>query len=369
MQIYFDSDPEPEGSVILTPSASDSDFFDDILESDSLGERSTTSTVPTHNIFHIRYSGTDATSVGSQKLYRIVRAKEEQRAYSGSALAYIRMLFWVSITFSTIFTLSAVFPWLGSGYVFRWYYAGSGICHESTERTRSQNFLCSLTSIFDYYLLDRLKPFKHQLIVKRRILTQFIFPYYDLPSTPSLWTTDQWIRLHTLEYPAQVYLVFVSSFRHIFRFGGYAYVVLVASNIALAESPWFLTNVRNKFNITVNTSAFCIHDLELAPVLAMIGSIPWDYVIPRIFDARIPGLFDSQDMDDTIDSLRHFIFCGFWLRRVIGPRLMRQTWAGALLWAIYTLAFISWVTSMVYPDAAGSIGDSRRGVFQLDHYL
>ncbi|KAJ6264106.1 hypothetical protein Dda_0248 [Drechslerella dactyloides] len=225
MQILSDTDTDLTDSFLLTPQSSDSDF-DELLESDSLGERSTTSTVPTHNSsfprlqHHIlsRLSFTNLTGLATE-----MSGRDQIGMYSQSAMLYIRRLVWASVAVAGVATLvAAVFARdTSSQQVFYKYLGYQSWCISSSS-------LCTSILTRIHPIMSYLATFELRILKKRKLLTHLLCSKY--PISPTSFTCIP------PEYPAQAYLAFTTSLRELLYTAGQIFAAVVVLNLLSART-------------------------------------------------------------------------------------------------------------------------------------
>ncbi|KAK6353428.1 hypothetical protein TWF696_005392 [Orbilia brochopaga] len=307
MQILSDIDTDVADSFLLTPQSSDSDF-DDLLESDSLGERSTTSTVPTHNSSfpHLlsRLSFTNLTGLGAD-----LDSRERTGMYSKAALLYLQRLVWASVAVAMTATACAVVLSRDelSQHVFYRHMRYQNRCRKSSS-------LCANALTYAHPFLSYLTTLEVRLLRKRKLLTHLLCSKYPVLATSFICRPP--------EYVAQIYLAFTTSLRSLLYTAGQIFAVVVALNLlsartrtpALATVPDTVTRGR------ISDAGFTAADLELIPLLFAAGYIPWEAILLQFF--RIYGVFDSYDRRGLEDGTKYLLLSGFWLRRVIAHTLI-----------------------------------------------
>ncbi|KAK6522140.1 hypothetical protein TWF281_002707 [Arthrobotrys megalospora] len=327
MQLLSDSEPEPDStqnSIIFTPVASDSDF-DELLESDSLGDRSTTSTVPTQNSQHSQ--GSTTSQYGVRKITGGLRRIDREDGYSRHTVVCLKILLWTSITLSVITTLFAILPtpeWLELALYYR--------CKASS----SSITLCDPVP-------GNFTTLAIRLLKKRRLLTQTLFSNYRFRFNPYIWI-EGWKQLHPLEYPAQIWLVYIFSFRFLIYYGGLLFGAIVVLDVA------FLRILSRAISTKSTISRFALRDLEVIPVLAFIGVMPWESIIPCLLG--VAGIIDNTDKKSVSDGIRLFIISRFFFRRVT-TEWRRTSLLWRVLWLAYPLFSIVWLSLIVYMHIVG----------------
>ncbi|KAF3912736.1 hypothetical protein ABW21_db0209920 [Orbilia brochopaga] len=310
MQILSDTDTDLAESFLLTPQSSDSDF-DDLLESDSLGERSTTSTVPTHNSSfpHLLRRLSSFGSLTGARIRKTMDSAEQTRMYSKAALLYFRRLAWATVAISAVVGACALMLTRdeSSQHVFYRHLRYQKWCQKSSS-------LCTSLLPYIHPYLSSLGTLEIRLLKKRKLLTHLLCSKYSIFTTSFICRPP--------EYSAQLYLVFTTSLKSLFYTAGQLFSVVVALNLlsVRTQTPAVAAVSNTISSGRLSEAGFTVGDLELVPLFFAMAYIPWDVILLQFFG--IFGVFDSYDRQDLKDGMKYLLFSGFWLRRVVAHQLL-----------------------------------------------
>ncbi|KAK6330868.1 hypothetical protein TWF718_003065 [Orbilia javanica] len=347
-QLLSDSEPELDSSqatsVIFTPVASDSDF-DELFESESLGDRSTTSTVPTQSSQRSqRWMSISQRSMSTTNPYadrenlrmenseammmlkgiRDTRDKERNER----AFLWIRILLWACTALSIIGTLATMVS-LGSTSFDR--------CDPSSQDNLLVIVLKKLSIISDNSpcLPDSIL----RILKKGRLLSKTLFPSFYPNRDEILWM-DRPDRMEWPEYPTLIWFLYTAYFRGFMVWGTYYFILVVAID------NLFLRNLTRTLGVRWFPHKFAIVDLFSTPMVFFFALIPWESILPRLLFG-IGGMVDNADMKGISFGLHCFVFS--WVQaRVATAKWRRTSPIGRALWVIYSLFCAVWLCLVVY---------------------
>ncbi|KAF3186007.1 hypothetical protein TWF225_004977 [Orbilia oligospora] len=345
-QLLSDSEPEldsSQASIIFTPVASDSDF-DELLESESLGDRSTTSTVPTQNsqrsqrwmsMSQMSISTSTSQYADMEKIMAIAVEERDaqEREHNRRAFLRLKVLIWTCAAVSIIWTL---------------YTMGS---LDSTSLYR-----CSVSSGQSFWDIKFKNPnFSHdrslpcpthfilRILKKGKILSKNLFPNYYPPSDGNVWMGGR-DRMQWPEYPILTCLFYIANFKGFMSWG------LQLFALAVIFDTIFLRNLARILGIKWIVHKFTIRDLYLTPLLGFFTSIPWGYLLPHLLG--ISGMIDSDDRRSISSGLQYLVVSWVPLRgttrRWRSTSFIRET-----LWGVYSLFCALWLGFIVYMNFLG----------------
>ncbi|KAK6341970.1 hypothetical protein TWF730_001453 [Orbilia blumenaviensis] len=332
MQLLPDTDPELDSSqadsIIFTPVASDSDF-DELLESDSLGDRSTTSTVPTQNFSQNSQSSTTS-YYGVRKITEGSR-RDMMEGYSKDTSFQLKILLWASIPLSVITTLLAMGWYLDPPSFYQ--YGCQLYSEDPAWGTTSKDYTAPYGPSPVCFTNPGLR-----LLRKRKILSKTICPSYYSSLNTNTWMSGQ-DRVQWPEYPIQIWLVYIYSFRSILYYGGLIFGAIILFDVAflgtlsrLAKKKW-----------TIRNSA--LRDLEPIALVAFVGSTPWESILPYFFG--VTSIIDNVDRKDISFAVQYFIASWVCLRRLtVEKRGDSLFWKG--FWLLYSASCVVALGLTVY---------------------
>ncbi|KAK6502333.1 hypothetical protein TWF506_002915 [Arthrobotrys conoides] len=338
-QLLSDSESELDSSqatsIIFTPVASDSDF-DELLESESLGDRSTTSTVPTQNSqrsqrwmsISQRSISTSTSQYADMEKLRVTVM--EERELNRLAFLRLKILIWTCAAISIIWTLYT----MGSLRYTAFYR-----CNLSLEEPFWNIGLKNLNIIRDnslpcptYSILQVLK--------KGKILSKALSPNLYPPSDGNVWM-DGRDRMQWPEYPIITCLLYIANFKSFISWGSQLFAIVVIFDTI------FLRNLERILGIEWLPHNFTVRDIYFTPTLGYFITLPWEYIIPHLLG--VSGMIDNNDRRRISSALQCLVLA--WTPLWISTKRWRSTsFIREVIWRVYSLFCAFWLGVIVYTN-------------------
>ncbi|KAK6496311.1 hypothetical protein TWF481_002334 [Arthrobotrys musiformis] len=360
-QLLSDTEQDPDvdssqaTSIIFTPIASDSDY-DELLESESLGDRSTTSTVPTQNsqrsqrwmsmsqtLSESQYAYSPINDAEKNRKRRVVEESEaRQKEYLKRAVFHLKILLWASAAISVVATLFHL----------------RSLGNRSFYDHRCDVFLGELSwdIVLEDPLIIRDKCFTDtplRLLRKGKLLSKALFPSY-YPSNTNTWTSEH-NRIKRLEYPALIWFIYIHNFRYLVFWGYALFFIVILSDTILFR------NIARVLRTNWITHNFALREILFFPIVAFFVYIPWESLLPHFLG--ISGMIDNTDRRGVSFGLKWLVIS--WMPvESLTQRFRSSSLARKVLWLVYSSFCAVWSSLWAYMQFFG--GDKVEVKFEID---